>query len=147
MFEYVQERETTSRLTPRTMVYVITTGEKDNENLEKLSVRGENQVVEIALSRVVAGVRRIYSASSKLAMSTSKILAEEFSAKIEKRGCLDDVNIGKISDPRETLLEMWKDVEYEPNDGESFAMARERFGECINGTVWAVSADHQRISI
>ena len=132
MFEYVQERETSSHLTPRTMVYVITTGEKDNEDLEKLSERGENQVVEIALSRVVAGVRKIYSASSKISMSTSKILAEEFSAKIEKKGCLDDVNIGKKSDLREAILEMWKDEEHEPDGGESFALARERFGECMN---------------
>ena len=132
MFEYVQERETSSHLTPRTMVYVITTGEKDNEDLEKLSERGENQVVEIALSRVVAGVRKIYSASSKISMSTSKILAEEFSAKIEKKGCLDDVNIGKKFDLREAILEMWKDEEHEPDGGESFALARERFGECMN---------------
>jgi len=114
------------------MVYVITIGETDKEDPEKLSERGENQVMEIAMSRVVAGVRRIYSATSKLAMRTSKILAEEFSAKIEKRDCLDDVNIGKKSDPRETLLEMWKDEEHEPGDGESFALARERFGECMN---------------
>lgn len=141
MFEYVQERESSSRLTPRTMVYVITIGETDKEDPEKLSERGENQVMEIAMSRVVAGVRRIYSATSKLAMRTSKILAEEFSAKIEKRDCLDDVNIGKKSDPRETLLEMWKDEEHEPSDGESFTLARERFGECMNEIVSKHSGD------
>ena len=65
-------------------------------------------------------------------MSTSKILAEEFSAKIEKKGCLDDLNIGKKSDLREAILEMWKDEEHEPDGGESFALARERFGECMN---------------
>jgi broad specificity phosphatase PhoE len=114
------------------MVYVITIGEQDKENPEKLSERGENQVLEIALSRVVAGVRKIYSATSKLAMSTSKILAEEFSAKIQKRDCINEVNIGKKSDFREAILEMWKDEEHEPDDGESFTLARERFGECMN---------------
>lgn len=132
MFEYVQERETSSPLTTRTMVYVIIIGEPDKEDPEKLSERGENQVMEIAMSRVVAGVRRIYSATSKIAMSTSKILADDFNAKIQKRDCLDDVNIGKKSDSHQTLLEIWKDEEYEPSDGESFAFARERFGMCMN---------------
>jgi broad specificity phosphatase PhoE len=132
MFEYVQERESRSPLTVRTMVHVIIIGEPDKENPEKLSERGDNQVLEIAMSRVVAGVRRIYSATSKLAMSTSKILAEEFSAKIQKRNCLGDVNIGKKSDSHQELLEMWKNEEYQPNDRESFALARERFGDCMN---------------
>lgn len=132
MFEYVQERESTSPLTTRTMVYVIIIGESDKDDPEKLSERGENQVTEIAMSRVVAGVRRIYSATSKLALSTSKILAEEFTAKIQKRKCLDDVNIGKKSDTHQALLEMWKNEEYKPNDGESFVLARDRFGECMN---------------
>ena len=132
MFEYVQERESSSPLTTRTMVYVITIGEPNKEDPEKLSERGENQVTEIAMSRVVAGVRRIYSATSKLAMGTSKILAEEFSAKIQKKNCLDDVKIGKKSDTHQALLEMWKNEEYEPSDGESFVLARERFGICMN---------------
>ncbi|MFW9794267.1 MAG: histidine phosphatase family protein [Candidatus Thorarchaeota archaeon] len=132
MFEYIQERETGSRLTPRTMVYLVTTGETDKEDSNKLSDRGENQVVEIALSRVVAGVRTIYSASSKLAMSTSKILSDEFRAKIQKRDCLDDVNLGNESEQREILLKMWENEEYESSDGESFALARERFGMCMN---------------
>jgi broad specificity phosphatase PhoE len=132
MFEYVQERETSTGLTPRTMVYVITTGEADNHDPEKLSERGQNQVLEIALSRVVAGVRAIYSATSKLATRTSKMLAEEFSVKVQKRDCLDDVDIGKKNDPRETLLEMWKNEEFEPSDGESLLLARERIGQCLN---------------
>ena len=132
MFEYVQERETSTGLTPRTMVYVITTGESDSEDPEKLSQRGENQVLEIALSRVVAGVRRIYSDKSKLSASTSKILVEEFSAKVQKKDCLDDVDIGKKNDHQETLLEMWKHEDFEPSDGESLALARERIGQCLN---------------
>jgi broad specificity phosphatase PhoE len=132
MFEYVQERETSTGLTPRTMVYVITTGEVDSQDPEKLSERGENQVLETALSRVVAGVRRIYSASSKVAMSTSKILSEEFKAKVQKKDCLGNVDIGKKNDSRESLNAMWKDEEYSPSDGESLALARERIGQCLN---------------
>ncbi len=145
MFEYVQEREASSRLVPRTMVYIITTGEPDKEDQDKLSKRGENQVIEVALSRVVAGVRKIYSASSKLALNTSKILGEEFRAKIEKRECLDEVQLGKGKDSRESLLAMWKDEEHEPSGGESFVLARERFGQCMieiaskhSGDVFAV---------
>ncbi len=141
MFEYVQERESSSRLTPRTMVYVITTGEPDKKDSQKLSERGENQVLEIALSRVVAGVRRIYSASSKLALSTSKILGEEFNAKIQKINCLDDVNIGNNSELHETLVKMWNDEEYEPSDGESLVLARERFGACMNEIAGKHSGD------
>ncbi|MHA1949023.1 MAG: histidine phosphatase family protein [Candidatus Thorarchaeota archaeon] len=132
MFEYVQERESRSNLVPRTMVYMIMTGETDSQDSEKLSERGENQVLEIALSRVVAGVRRIYSSTSKLAVASSKILSEEFSAKFQKTDCLDDVDIGKKNDPKETLLEMWKDEDFEPSDGESFALAKERIGLCMN---------------
>jgi broad specificity phosphatase PhoE len=131
MFEYVQERETSTRLIPRTMVYVITTGEIDSQNPEKLSERGENQVLEIALSRIVAGVRRIYSATSKSALATSKILAEEFGAKVQKKDCLDDVVLGKEDDPRDSLKAMWKDEDYSPPDGEAFSFARERIGYCL----------------
>ncbi|MFX1484681.1 MAG: histidine phosphatase family protein [Promethearchaeota archaeon] len=153
MFEYVQERETASRLIPRTIVYVITTGESEKGDEDKLSERGENQVLEIALSRVVAGVRVIYSSASKLAVSTSKILSEEFNARIQKKSCLNDVEIGKSTEYRETVLEMWKDPEFEPKDGESFESARERFGECMNmiaskyqGDVFAV-VTHPLIAI
>ncbi|MFW9891252.1 MAG: histidine phosphatase family protein [Candidatus Thorarchaeota archaeon] len=141
MFEYVQEREATSRLIPRTMVYVITTGEAEKEDQDELSERGKNQVTEIALSRVVAGVRKIYSASSKIATSTSKILAEEFGAKTQKRDCLNDVDFGKEKDSQESLLAMWKNEEYEPSEGESFVIARERFGECMNDIASKHSGD------
>lgn len=132
MFEYVQERETSTGLTPRTMVYVITTGEPDNENPEKLSERGENQVLEIGLSRIISGVRKIYTSTSKLANSTSKILSEELSAKVQKQDCLDEVVLGKKEDPRESLKKMWKDEDFSPEDGEAFSFARERIGYCLN---------------
>jgi broad specificity phosphatase PhoE len=131
MFEYVQERETGTGLTPKTMVYVITTGESDSDDPDKLSERGENQVMEMALSRVVAGVRRIYTSTSNLATATSKILAKEFNAKVQKRDCLDDVVIGKKEELQESLKKMWKDEDYVPPDGESLLFARERIGYCL----------------
>jgi broad specificity phosphatase PhoE len=132
MFEYVQERETSSGLTPRTMVYVITTGEPDSKDSDKLSERGENQVLEIALSRVVGGVRRIYSSKSKIATATSKILAEEFKTKVQKIDCLDDVVLGKKEEVQENLKKMWKDENYVPPNGEALSFARERIGYCLN---------------
>ena len=64
MFEYVQEREMGSRLEPRTLIYVITSGEVSHDDPSKLSERGKNQILELASSRLVAGVRKIYSSST-----------------------------------------------------------------------------------
>ena len=41
MFEYVQEREMGSKLEPRTLIYVITSGETNREDSSKLTERTE----------------------------------------------------------------------------------------------------------
>jgi len=63
MFEYVQEREMSSKLEPRTLIYVITSGETLREDSGKLTKRGQNQILELASSRLVSGVRKIYTSS------------------------------------------------------------------------------------
>ena len=137
MFEYVQEREVGKSLESRTMVYVITVGECEGFNSQTLTERGKNQLVEMARSRVATGVRSLYSASNTLASKSSEILAKEFESKVKKMNCLDSVNLSETSD--DILKQMWQDEEFIPNNGESFAAARERFGTCMGGIV----AKHQ----
>jgi len=136
MFEYVQEREFSRRLEPRTMIYVITHGEVDKENLGKISERGRNQVTELAHSRLVVGVRTLYCSPAKEAVESSEMLRKEFECRIEKRDCLEDVKLGFDWDDEDQLREripmMWKDENLRTDKGESFADARERIGECMN---------------
>lgn len=139
MFEYVQEREVGKRLEPRTLVYVITIGEPEDYNSQTLSERGENQVLEMARSRVASGVRILYSATDKLALKSSDILAKEFDAKIKKSSCLDSMKFILDNDDlkslRDSLTKMWQDEEFVPEKGESLAEARERFATCMGGLV------------
>lgn len=135
MFEYVQESEVGKRLEPRTMVYVITVGDHDGLDSQTLTERGENQLFEMARSRVATGVRILYSATNKLATKSSDVLAKEFESKIKKMKCLNSVKFSDESDDldslNETLKQMWQDEEYLPEKGESFAKAKERFGSCM----------------
>lgn len=147
MFEYVQEKDFSRRLEPRTMVYVITHGESERVNMGKLSERGRNQVTELSHSRLVVGIRIIYSSPTKVTLETSEMLQKEFECKIEKRECLTDVKLGFDWDNRELLREriatMWKDENLRLEKGESLADARERIGDCMN----EISARHLGDSI
>ena len=139
MFEYVQEREVGKRLEPRTMVYVITVGDNEGFNSQSLTERGENQLFEMARSRVATGVRILYSATDKIATKSAEVLAKEFESKIKKKNCLDSVKFGNGSEVLETLSEtlkqMWQDEEFLPEKGESFADAKDRFGTCMGEIV------------
>ncbi|NHI88022.1 MAG: histidine phosphatase family protein [Candidatus Thorarchaeota archaeon] len=140
MFEYVQEREIGKRLEPRTIVYVITVGEYRGLNSQKLTERGENQLLEMARSRVATGVRILYSATDKVSGKSAEILAKEFESKVQKMDCLDMVKFGdKSGITKEELEKMWQNEEYQPKNGESLAEVRERFGTCMGSIV----ANHQ----
>lgn len=134
MFDLIQERDTGAKMAPRTMVYVITHGVTDETGV--LSEVGKNQVVDLARSRVVAGVTMIYSSSAKDTATTAKILSKEFGAKTKTRDCLDEVKVGKgasrIDELARTLNEMWKDTDYRPEKGESLMDARHRLAECVS---------------
>jgi probable phosphoglycerate mutase len=135
MFDLIQERDTGSRLAPRTMVYVITHGVTDESG--GLSEVGKNQVVDLARSRVVAGVTMVYSSSAKDTSTTAKILSKEFGAKTNTKDCLGEVKVGKGTLSTEKLAkvlqEMWKDTDYQPEKGESLMNARHRLAECVSG--------------
>ncbi len=139
MFEYVQEREVGKRLESRTIVYVITSGECDGFNSQKLTDRGENQLIEMARSRIATGVRVLYSATDKIALKSANILEREFESKIQKVDCLNLVNFGTspndLSLLGKTLKQMWQDEDFTPDDGESFIEARERFSNCMGNLV------------
>ncbi len=137
MFEYVQEREVGKRLEARTMVYVIAVGECDGFSSQTLTERGENQLFEMARSRVASGVRILYSATEKLATKSAEVLAKEFEAKTKKTNCLDSIkfDLGDLYSLRETLTRMWQDEDFIPDERESLAEARERFGSCMGGIV------------
>jgi len=136
MFEYVQEREMGSRLEPRTLIYVITSGEILRDDSDKLSDRGRNQILELASSRLVAGVRKIYTSTSKGDLESAKILAEEFEVKVDKKSCLDGFKLGipwnEDEKLREILPAIWNDTTFQIDGGESLADATDRFGTCMN---------------
>ena len=136
MFDLIQERDLGKPLALRTMVYVITHGEENPENPEKLSERGKNQVDELVRSRVAVGVRKVYSSSQKVAMATAGILRREFNALIEVKDCLSPIAFGKNEKPEEEIVDllpkMWQDPEYSAKDGESLLQARHRYADCLN---------------
>ncbi len=135
MFDLIQERDMGSKLAPRTMVYVITHGVTDESGY--LSEVGKNQVVDLARSRVVAGVTMIYTSSAKGTSATAKILSKEFGAKTTTKDCLDEVNMGRgrlsTEEFAKVIREMWKDTYYQPENGESIMDARHRLAECVSG--------------
>ena len=136
MFDLMQERDLGKPLALRTMVYVITHGECSSENPEKLSERGKTQVDELVRSRVVAGVRKVYSSSQKVVMATAGILRREFDTLIEVKDCLSPIGFGKNEKSDEEIIEllpkMWQDPEFSPKDGESLLQVRRRFADCLN---------------
>jgi broad specificity phosphatase PhoE len=147
MFEYVQEREYSRRLEPRTMVYIIIHGEAERMHDGKLSERGRNQVMELAHSRLVVGVQKIYSSPQKEALETTEILRKEFECTTERMDCLTDLELGFNWDDDEKLKasipSMWKDEDFRTERGESLADARERIGECMS----KIAAKHPGSSI
>jgi broad specificity phosphatase PhoE len=147
MFEYVQEREISRRLEQRTMVYIITHGEVEKGRPGKLSERGRNQVMELAHSRIVVGVQKLYSSPKREALETSELLRKEFDCALEKMDCLTDLQMGFNWDDDEKLKAsialLWKDEDFKTEKGESLADARERIGECMNG----IAAKHPGNSV
>lgn len=135
---YVQERETDTRtqLEPKTLVYVITIGETDPDDYEKLTERGKNQIVELARSRVVAGVRAIYSSSSKAVRKVNEILCQEFHSELCTRECLSTARIPgmikRYGEVKDTLQRMWEDETHSEKKGESLFHTRQRFGDCMS---------------
>ena len=136
MFEYVQEREMGSRLESRTLIYVITSGEILREDPDKLSERGKNQIFELANSRLVAGVRKIYTSSLKGDLESAKLLAKEFGVKVDKKSCFDGFKLGipwtEEEELKKVLHALWNDTTFQTNEGESLSDATERFGSCMN---------------
>jgi len=136
MFEYVQEREMGSKLEPRTLIYVITSGETLREDSGKLTKRGQNQILELASSRLVSGVRKIYTSSTSGDHETAKILSKEFGVRLDKKGCFDGFKLGVSwadeEQLREVLTSLWNDHNYSFGKGESIEDAKERFGTCMN---------------
>jgi broad specificity phosphatase PhoE len=114
------------------MVYVITHGESNPDNPEKLSERGKNHVDELVRSRVAVGVRKVYSSSQKVVMATAGILRREFDAIVEVKDCFSPVDFGKKAVIGDILPKMWQDPEFSPKNGESFLQARHRFSQCMN---------------
>jgi len=142
MFDLVQERDLSPKISSRTMVYLISHGEPENIESDKLGERGRRQVSELAYSRIIAGVSRIYSSPDGSAMETSKILDQEFGIGTSKIDCLADVDLKKNLDP-ETLALFWSDPNIEIKDGESIHDSQQRFGDCLNKLV----TKHQNDSI
>ncbi|RLI55167.1 MAG: hypothetical protein DRP09_10665 [Candidatus Thorarchaeota archaeon] len=136
MFEYVQERDTKTRLLPRTVIYVVTHGESETAWGGDLTERGANQVKELARSRVIAGVSAVYSSLSEAAVRTAEIIGEELDCRSGTRECLEGVDSSKSPEWwKEHIRMMWEDETYQPDDGESFMDLKHRLGDCANGIV------------
>jgi broad specificity phosphatase PhoE len=136
MFDIVEEKDIHKVFSTRALVYVITHGETEGQGSERLSEKGQNQIAELARSRVATGVHAIFTSTMKEAAATAEILAKEFGVTVESRPCLVDAAISKgRPSPRQLadrLPIMWDDVNHTPIGGESFNVARRRFGDCMN---------------
>ncbi len=134
MFDLVQERDVGKRLSPHTMIYVVTHGVTSPSG--GLSNIGKNQIIDLARSRVATGVTSIYSSPAKDTGATAKLLGKEFGAKVKTKDCLEEVKTGKgtlsAEEMVQVLPEMWRDVHHQPKDGESLMEARHRLGECVS---------------
>jgi len=139
MFDLIQEGDIGAGLAPRTMVYVIANGETEVDKIDRLTTRGKNQVMELARSRVATGIQIIYSASNGAARETAKILSDEFKVDAKKKDCFDDIKLGNgnlnAQVLAETLPDLWNDVDYIPEKGESLMMARRRLADCVRGLI------------
>jgi broad specificity phosphatase PhoE len=115
---------------------MIVSGEPAKEDNGKLSERGKNQIMELAYSRLVAGISKIYTSTKNSDQESAKILSKEFQVRVDKKGCLDAFNPGVSWDDftnlSEALSAIWNDETYTHEKGESLADARERFGICMN---------------
>ncbi|MGY5875636.1 MAG: histidine phosphatase family protein [Candidatus Thorarchaeota archaeon] len=136
MFDLIQERDVGSELAPRTIFYILTHGEVEKENQDELSERGQGQVMELAHSRIVPGVTRIYSSPGKVALQTAGILRKVFETSVDVRDCLEDVKLGKgkmkIQELAEVLSLFWDDPDADIKHGESLNELKHRFGDCLN---------------
>jgi broad specificity phosphatase PhoE len=139
MFDLVQEGDIGQGLAPRTMVYVIASGETDIDKPDRLTARGKKQVVELARSRVATGIQIVYSAPNGAARETAKILSDEFQVDAKKKDCFEDIKLGKgtlnAQVLAETLPDLWNDVDHVPEKGESLMMARQRLADCVRGLI------------
>ena len=144
MFDLVQEPSNGVAMS-RTLVHVLNHGEPIPENLDELSERGKNQVFELARSRIVTGVRKLYSSPMKEAKATSRILREEFDTPVDVKDCLTEVALAKkrptYKEMSEILPEMWEDSSFAPKKGESLIAAQKRIGECLTSIAKRNSGD------
>jgi broad specificity phosphatase PhoE len=139
MFDLIQEGDMGPGLAARTMVYVIANGETDVDNVRSLTDRGRNQVVELARSRVATGVQVIYSALDEISKETAEILGAEFKVEVKEKDCFHDIKLGKKNPDAQflatTLPDLWNDIDFVPDKGESLMVARRRLAECIGGLI------------
>ncbi len=144
MFDMAQESDSRGTLT-RTMVHIINHGESSPEDSHKLTEKGKNQIFELARSRIVTGIAKLYTAPSSECTESSNILAKEFDVRSKKIDCLRDISVGKKNIPLDEILEyfveMWTDSSYSHDKGESFLESRRRMGECITSIAKRHSGD------
>ncbi len=136
MFDLVQERdEAGPRIGRRTMVFLISHGQPEELNLEELGERGKQQTSELAYSRIVSGVSRIYSSPSKVTKQTADILKKEFAVQVDIKDCLSNVRLGKDMANPDVLSTFWSDPYAELKGCECIHEAQTRFGDCLNELV------------
>ncbi|MDF1541239.1 MAG: histidine phosphatase family protein, partial [Candidatus Thorarchaeota archaeon] len=133
MFEIVQEPDYGGM--SRTIVHLVLHGEVLQENPERLTDRGKNQVFELARSRLVAAPAKVYSAPFNPSKESADIMAKELFSKTQQKDCLVELDFGakKVDETilREHLPQLWKDPNYSPKSGESMRDAQQRFSKCV----------------
>ena len=75
MFDLVQERDLGPKISSRTMVYLVSHGQPEDIGSDKLGERGRRQVSELAYSRMIAGISRIYSSRAESSRYGQRALA------------------------------------------------------------------------
>jgi broad specificity phosphatase PhoE len=114
----------------------VVPGEPDNQSKSGLSETGENQVFELARSRLLAGPEKIYHPKEKCCESTADTLAKELYSSSKKMDCLKEVDFD-IKEYTEDFLKneipkIWQDMDYTTDSGESLREAQKRVSQCID---------------
>lgn len=139
MFDLVQERDIGKRLSPRTIVYVMTHAESTYDSLAELTENGRRQAFELAHSRVATGVFAVFTSPAMASVSTAKELEKEFGVLLESVEELANIKLGMKKISKEDLVSvlprLWKDPEWAPDEGESLMSARRRMSDYMSRLV------------
>lgn len=121
MFELVEKEEHLDLAGQRTLVHMVVSGCPSQAG-DHLSEKGLNQIDELARSRLIPAVTRIFSGPEKPVVESAEALRRAFGAPLTVERSLSDILLLKTSALQEIgklLPRLWTDLDLPSNTGES----------------------------